>query len=447
MKRLALVLFALLAGRLAGEERPNFLFISVDDLNHWVGYTARNPQVRTPNIDRLSSRGVSFANAHCAAPACEPSRAALMSGLRPFTSGCYLNGDDWRQRIKPGLGLTHFLREAGYRALGRGKIYHGNSHHPSEWDLYPDNHPAGHGKGVRKYEAYFEPLEHELEDEDIDDWHTVEWCIGQLKQEHEKPFFLACGLHKPHLPFAVPRKYYEPFPADSIELPPHRRGDLADIPPAGRRMAKPRADHAKFLENGRWKDAIASYLATVAYTDMNIGRLLDALEASPHADNTIIVLWGDHGWSFGEKEHWRKFALWEETTRCPLIWVAPGIAPPTTVCSRPVDLMSIFPTICELAGIAVPAHVEGESLVPLLKDPFAEWKGVALTTHGRRNHAVRDQRWRYIRYADGSEELYDHDRDPYEWTNLAGDQRYAPTIRKLGVHLPGREAQGPARKR
>ena len=223
------------------------------------------------------------------------------------------------------------------------------------------------------------------------DWHTVNYTIERLKSK--EPFFLACGLHKPHLPFAVPRKYYDMFPLDKIQLPPYRKDDLADIPPAGVRMAKPNGDHAQFLREDRWEAAIQSYLATVAYTDMNIGRLLDALDNSPHRDTTIIIFWGDHGWSFGEKDHWQKFALWEEPTRAPLIFVAPGVTKPGTVCERPVDFLSIYPTLCDLAGLKIPAHVVGTSLRPLLVDPQTPWNEPAITTHGRGNHAVRLGQW------------------------------------------------------
>ena len=164
-----------------------------------------------------------------------------------------------------------------------------------------------------------------IRDEDLEDWHTVNWCIEQMNVKTDKPKFIAAGLHKPHLPFAPPKKYYDAFPLEDIQLPPFLETDLDDIPARGIRMAGPQNDYARFQENGRWKAAIRSYLATCAYTDMNIGRLLDGLDKSPIADNTIIVLWGDHGWSLGEKKHFRKFALWEEPTRMPYIWVAPGI--------------------------------------------------------------------------------------------------------------------------
>ena len=422
----------------AAAEKPNFLFIAVDDLNHWVGYLGRNPQTKTPHIDRLAGMGTSFTNSHCVAPACNPSRAALMCGMRPATTGCYRNRDFWKQLIPEGKSVAHTLRTSGYRTIGMGKIFHSDSFYASEWDVYQRLPVPAHGAGVDKMEGFHDPLGHDLRDDDLADWHTVDFCIEQLQQEHTQPFFLACGLHKPHLPFAVPRKYYELFPLESIELPPYQEDDLADLSPAGVKMARPGADHARFLASGRWKSAIQSYLATVAYTDANIGRLLDAFARSPSRNNTIIVFWGDHGWHLGEKHHWRKFALWEEATRAPLIWVVPGMTNPGTVCQRPVDFLTIYPTLCDLAGIDVPPHVEGKSLRPLLVDPTAAWSEPAICTYGEGNHAVRTERWRLIQYRDGSRELYDHDRDPYEWHNLADDPRHAETIRDLVGLLPDR---------
>ena len=423
--------------QLLAAETPNVLFIAVDDLNHWAGYFGRNPQSKTPNLDRLAARGVAFTQAHCAVPACNPSRAALMSGLRPWSTGCYTNNDPWKQHVKEGLGLSKQFLDAGYHVAGAGKIYHSDTYYESEWSEYMDKRGlSAAGKGVGKNEGFLEPLKHDLADQDLSDWQIVDWCIERLHQQRDEPLFLACGLHKPHLPFAVPRKYYDMFPLDQIQLPPYRADDLDDVPPAGVKMAKPDGDHAKFLESGRWKAAIQSYLATVAYTDMNIGRLLDALDRSPYRDNTIIVLWGDHGWHFGEKHHWRKFALWEEATRAPLIWVAPGVTRPAARCDRSVDFMSIYPTLCDLAGVPIPQHVQGRSIRPLLQDPAADWDEPAITTHGYQNHAVRSQRWRFIQYADGSQELYDHSEDPYEWNNLAADPQRKQVLSEHAGHLP-----------
>ncbi len=439
----SVVLLALLLSSttlVGAADRPNVVFIMADDLNAWVGHLGRNSQARTPNIDRLAKMGMAFTRAYAAVPACEPSRAALMSGKRPWTTGCYLNGDAWEEHLTAGEQLTAPFLAAGYHVAGAGKIFHHGEYFPSEWTEYMDESRfSRHGEGVRRNEGFRLPVQHDLQDEDLMDWHTVTWCIEQLEQPRDQPFFIACGLLKPHLPFVVPRKYYDQFPLDEIELPPFLENDLDDLPPEGRKMALQFGDQKHMLESGRWKDAIRSYLAAGAYADMNVGRLLDAIERSPKRDNTIIVFLGDHGWSFGEKHHWRKFALWEEPTRAPLVWVAPGVTPAGAACDRPVDFMSIYPTLCELAGLPVPQDLDGHSLVPLLENPEAPWDIPAISTQGRGNHAVRLGSWRYIRYAEGGEELYDHDADPYEWENLAADPARAEIKERLAGLLIGVE--------
>ena len=449
MKRLLVVaILCCLSGVASAADRPNVLFVAVDDLNHWLTHLKRNPQARTPNFDRLARRGITFTNAHCAVPACEPSRCAIMSGRRPWVSGCYKNGHAWKKYQAAGEGLSAQFLKAGYHVAGAGKIYHSRQYHPSEWSEYmSDDGLSANGPGVKKMDGYHDDVTHpNLKDDDIMDWHCVDYCIDRITKKSDKPFFVACGLYKPHLPFVVPRKYYDAFPLDSIQLPPHLENDLADIPPSGVKMAGPQGDHAKFLKSGRWKAAIQSYLATCSYTDMNLGRLLDALEASPNNDNTIICLWSDHGWSLGEKEHWRKFALWEETTRTAFIWVVPGVTHPGTRSSRAVDLMSVYPTLCELTGIEKPAHVSGRSITPLLENPEADWNDPAITTHGRGNHSVKTETHRYIRYANGDEELYDVVADPYEWKNLALQPDSGPIKESLAAWLPKKEQPEPKKK-
>jgi arylsulfatase A-like enzyme len=242
------------------------------------------------------------------------------------------------------------------------------------------------------------------------------------------------------MPWQVPQKYYDMFPLEKITLPKVRKDDLSDVPPAGIKMAKPQGDHATILETDNWRHAVQGYLAAIAFADAQIGRLLGALDASPERDNTIVVFWGDHGWHLGEKEHWRKFALWEEATRAPLIVVAPGVTKPGGVCQKAVDFMNIYPTLADLCGAPIPEHVEGVTMRPLLENPNAEWRHVAVTTHGRGNHAVRTEHWRYIRYTDGSEELYDHRHDPQEWTNLADDAKHSDIKKELSAYLPKTDA-------
>ncbi|MHC5539427.1 sulfatase, partial [Singulisphaera rosea] len=379
---------------------------------------------------------VRFSRSYCAAPVCNPSRAALMSGLRPSTSGVYENNNDWRKAIPEDLPLTTTFRKAGYYVAGAGKIYHEAYRRRAEWDDYfesegKDPLPKGDtGVGGIK----FAPLD--CNDEDLREWKIVQYGIDQLAKARDKPFFLAVGLHKPHMPWNVPRKYYDMHPLDAIQLPPHREDDLADIPPAGIKMGKPEGDHKAILESGRWKEAVQGYLAAISYCDAMIGRLVEAYDKSPERDNTIVVFWGDHGWHLGEKQHWRKFALWEEATRAPLIWVVPGLTQPGQLCERTVDFMSIYPTLTDLCGIPTPSHIEGRTIRNLLADPKAAWDQPALTTYRFGNHAVRSDLWRYIRYENGDEELYDERADPYEWTNLAKDPSHAAVISELAKRLP-----------
>jgi arylsulfatase A-like enzyme len=368
-----------------------------------------------------------------------------MVGLRSSTTGVYSNGID-RRDSKVAMSVaplnTHFHQQ-GYYVAGAGKIYHGDSDQFGEWDDYakirggdlpPAAGASGGVGGIR-----FAPVD--AADDEMHDYHTVSYCLEQLQRKHDKPFFLACGLHKPHMAWNVPRKYYDMFPLDSIELPKVLESDLDDVPPAGIKMARPDGDHAEMLKSGRWKEAVRGYLAAGAFCDAMIGRLLKGFDESDYKNNTIIVFWGDHGWHLGEKQHWRKFTLWEEATRAPLFYVVPGVTKPGSTCERTVDFMSIYPTLCELCGLETPKHNEGVSVVPLLKDPAAAWDRLALTTHGKDNHGVRTERWRYIRYADGGEELYDHEADPQEWKNLAKDPKLQSVIGELRAHLPQKSVE------
>jgi arylsulfatase A-like enzyme len=438
------ILFFLLAVALSSNlnsaraaDRPNVLFIAIDDLNHWVGYLGRNPQTRTPNIDRFASSGVAFTKAYCTAPACNPSRASLMSGQRPSTTGCYLNEQNWRPGIKQDKLLNSQFVKAGYNVYGAGKIYHGAADRGGDWTDYfagedGRSNPEDGNDGVGSLR--FGKLS--IHDEDMPDYRVVSYGVKKLQEKSDKPFFLAVGLVKPHLPFAVPKKWFDMFPLDSIELPPHRDNDLDDVPPAGVQMANPKGDHARVLRSGRWKELVQAYLASIAFCDSQVGRLLDGLEASPYRDNTIVVLFSDHGWSLGEKSHWRKFALWEEPTRTVFAWRVPGMTRPHETCARAVDFSCIYPTLCELTGQTLPSHLEGRSIVPLLKDPQAAWDFPAVTTQGLKNHAVRSNDWRYIRYANGDEELYDDEHDPLEYTNLAKKAKYADRKAELAKWLP-----------
>ena len=426
-------------------DKPNVLFIAVDDLNDWIGCLGGHPDARTPNIDRLAKRGVLFTNAQCAAPACNPSRAALMTGILPSTSGVYHNAQPWRPAMQDAVTIPQHFMAHGYRAVGGGKIFHGAFPDPASWQEYfpsqkqnkpPDPVPPNRPLNGIPNTAHFDWGPVEVGDEEMGDWKVSEWARGELARTHEKPFFVGCGIFRPHLPWYVPQTYFDMFPPDKVTLPKVKKDDLDDVPPIGRKMARPEGDHAKVIATDNWSKAVSGYLASMAFADVCIGRVLDALDASPYAGNTIIVLWGDHGWHLGEKLHWRKFSLWEEAARCPLMIVAPGVTAPGGVCSRPVGLIDIYPTLVDLCGLAPNNALEGTSLVPQLKDPTAESDGPALTTHGRLNHSLRSERWRYIRYSDGSEELYDHSSDEMEWTNLAGDAKFDGIKKDLARYLP-----------
>lgn len=423
-------------------ERPNVLFIAIDDLNHWVGHLGRHPQTRTPNIDRLARQGTTFTRAYCTAPACNPSRASLMSGQRPSTTGCYTNAQNWRPGISEDKLLNTHFAKAGYRVYGAGKIYHGAGDRGGDWDDYfpgkgeTRRHPDAKDTGVGGIQFY--PLANT--DEEMPDYGVVSYGIEKLNEKSDRPFFLAIGLVKPHMPFSVPKKWFDMFPLESIQLPPHREDDLDDVPPSGVTMAGPQGDHAKIVASGRWKEAVQAYLATIAFCDSQVGRLLDGLDKSAYRDNTIVCLWSDHGWSLGEKSHWRKFALWEEPTRTVFVWKVPGVTTAGSVCPRTVDYVGIYPTLCELTGLPLPKHLDGTSLVPLLKDSQSAWGLPAVTTHGYKNHTVRSEGWRYIRYANSEEELYDETNDPLEYTNLAANPTYASRKTELAKFLPKHDA-------
>ncbi|MEX0938867.1 MAG: sulfatase [Pirellulales bacterium] len=441
--------------RPAGEEsnRPNVLFIAIDDLNDWIGCLGGYPGVRTPNFDRLAERGVLFTGAHCNAPLCNASRASLMTGMRPSTSGVYTNSQSWRASpvLSDAVTLSQYFRAHGYRAIGGGKIYHGSFPDPPSWDDYypsqqrnrpPDPLPANRPlNGIPRTQHFdWGPVEAPVDE--MGDTKVVDWAVGELGQSHDQPQFLAVGIFRPHLPWYVPPQYFDAYPLADIALPEVPADDLEDIPQIGRRMARPGGDHRRVLQHDQWHEAVRGYLASITFADDLLGRLLDALDRSPMRDNTIIVLWSDHGWHLGEKHHWRKFTLWEESTRVPLMIVAPGVTQAGTRCEEPVSLLDLYPTLVELAGLPAKEGVEGTSLVPQARDPSAPRRQPVVATHGFRNHAIRDGRYRYIRYADGSEELYDHRTDPQEWENVAAREDLAEVKQRLASALPEMNRRG-----
>ena len=435
----------------AKQAKLNVLFIAIDDLNNWIGCLNGHPGTKTPNLDRLAGQGVLFKNAHCAAPVCNPSRAALLTGKRPSTSGVYENQQPMRRAdaTKDAVTLPQYFQQNGYRVVGGGKIYHGAYPDPPSWQEYypsqiqnkppdplPSNTPLN---GIAKA-GNFDWGVVNVPDKEMGDWKVVDWAAGELRKKQPKPFFLACGIFKPHLPWYVPQKYFDMHPLDKIVLPNVKDDDLDDVPPIGKHLALRSGDHKKVIGQNQWKTAVRSYLAAISFADAQVGRIVDALEKSAYAKNTAVVLWSDHGWHLGQKLHWRKFALWEEATHNVFMIKAPGITKPGGICQRTVSLMDTYPTIVDICGLPKKEGIEGVSLMPLLKDPAAPWDRPAVTTYLRGNHSVRSERWRYIRYNDGTEELYDHTKDPLEWTNLAGKREFAAVKKEHAKWLPKTDA-------
>lgn len=427
----------------AAPKRPNVLFIAVDDLNDWASCLGGHPDAKTPHIDALAERGVLFTNAHCPAPLCNASRAALMTGIGPSTSGIYTNDQPWRKspNLEDAVTLPQHFMAQGYTALGSGKIYHGRFPDPPSWDTYWPSKLVAMPPTPRREKNVFGNKGHftwgplDEPNEEMGDWKVADWVIEQLGEEHDKPFFLACGIYRPHLPWEVPQKYFDMFPVDDITLPKVKEDDLDDVPEAGMKMAKPEGDHAKVTEHNEWRNAVQAYLASMAFADDCVGRVIEALDKSAYRDSTVVVLWSDHGWHLGEKLHWRKFTLWEEATRNVLTFAAPGVEGGRR-CGAPVNLLDVYPTLVALCGLEPRESLEGKSLVPLLQDTETAWEEPTLTTHGYNNHSLRSRRWRYTRYPDGSEELYDHDNDPMEWNNLAADPAYDEIKKELSAFLP-----------
>lgn len=424
-------------------EKPNVLFIAIDDMNDWVGFLGGHPQAKTPNLDKLAARGVNFTNAHCIAPACSPCRLGLLYGVEPFNSGLYPFYDHEKipkEVLANFTGLPKFFRENGYRSFGAGKIYHGSKVLDGDWDEYhkhkgpslkyaPDK---GYQQGESKKMAFC-PTTNPLEEHP--DFQVASFGIDVINKQHDKPFFLAVGIVRPHLPFVCPQQFFD-MQDRRIQNPLVRHKDLTDVPWVGRSMAK-LSDDFRFRTDESWEDVHRAYLACNSWADYNIGRVLDALEKSPYAQNTIVVLWSDHGYHQGEKRSFRKFTLWEESTRVPFIIFdpRPGMQTPGK-CDEAVSLINIYRTLGELANVDVPEYVDGQSLIEQLADPKTPVDVPALTTWGRGNYAVRDDDWRYIRYYDGTEELYDHTTDPQEWNNLAGQKQHAKRLKDLSASLP-----------
>jgi arylsulfatase A-like enzyme len=446
-------------GAAASTARPNVLFISVDDMNDWVGCLG-HPSIHTPNIDKLAARGALFSNAHCAAPLCNPSRTSLLCGLRPSSSGIYDNEQYWRPALPDIETLPMYFRKHGYHAAGAGKVFHhvAGFNPPDQWDefqlqefddpwyrrdeWYPWNKkvpaPAGHPyNGLRNFQGEFDWGVLPKPEAAYGDQQAVEFgtkFLARPLQPQSKPFFLAVGLWHPHIPMFAPQSYLDLY--KDAKIPDAPAGDLEDVPAVGRRFAAfRREEHERIVKEGKWKDAVQAYMACITFADAMIGRLVGALDASPHARNTVIVFWSDNGWHLGEKQHWHKSTLWQRSTHVPMIFAGAGIKQTGIARRQPVSLLDVYPTLTDLCGLPPNPRNEGKTLTPLLRNAKAK-RDPAVCTYLPNNHAVRTERWRYIRYEDGGEELYDCQADPHEYRNLAADPRRAGLKRELARWMP-----------
>lgn len=450
---------------------PNVLLIAIDDLNDWVGCMGGHPQASSPNIDRLAKRGTLFTNAHCQAPICNPSRTSIMYGLRPSTSGVYMNAPKpWTvASLKKNVTLSRHFAAHGYKTYTTGKIYHTSGLPDGDFDVIGPRP----GQRLKIDKRLITPEKkganglwdfgaQTYKESSFQDHQTASWAIEQIKAHESakgtnanpqtvKPFFMAIGFYRPHVPFYSPKRVFDQIPLDEIELPLVKPGDRNDLPAIASELmvAQAAPDHAWFVKSSNWRRAVQSYLSCIRFTDEQVGRLLDTVYQGPLADNTIVILYSDHGFFLGEKERWAKQSLWERATRVPFIIVPPG-GKKGQVCSQPAELLSIYPTLIELCGLSPRDELEGNSLVPLLKDPKANWHHPALTTHGKDNHSVRTNTHRYIRYRDGSEELYDLRNDPNEWNNIANQSEMETLIAQLKKQIPVSNAEpaiGPQRQK
>ena len=463
-------IFLLIAqGAAIAQERPNVLFISVDDLNDWIEPLNGHPQAITPNFNRFAKRSVCFTNANCPSPGCNPSRTAIMTGLAPYTSGVYSNYQDWREVITDRKTIGAYFRKHNYYSCGAGKIFHYHMVDPQCWDEYwpsqkqnmpdeafpdfaksrlkPEGGPAPKTMNMPAFDQMYGMFDWsalDIPEDQMGDYKSVDYVLEQLNTPQDNPLFLACGIYRPHLPWYVPPKYFDMFPLEETVLPQRLDDDLEDVGPRAKDIAfRGGGYHEHVLAAGQWKRAVQGYLASIAFADAMLGRLLEGLDESGKRDNTVVVLWSDHGWQLGEKQHWRKFALWDNVVRSVLMIHVPRNAPGLPMgstngklCHRTVSLQDIYPTLIDVCGLPPKNDIDGRSLVPLLRQPDAQWDHVALTTYDFGEFSVRSERYRYTRYIDGSEELYDHHADKEEWHNLANNAKYASIKAKLAAQIP-----------
>lgn len=434
-------------------DRPNVIFIAIDDMNDWISLLDPESPIKTPNLKRLAEKGMLFTKAYCPSPACNPSRVSILTGLRPSTTGVYGNNSDWRGALPDRKTIFQKFKDSGYSVKGAGKIFHhklngafhdGPSFHSFQ-PMITQPHPAKKLNEAPEYGSIRTDWGvFPKKEEDSIDFKTIEYCIDSINNSNgDKPLFLACGIYRPHSPFFAPQKYHSMV--GKVPIPKRKINDLQDLPKGALELNRSTKWFWKGMQNletkipGSYSDFIKSYAACCAFADSQVGKLLDEVERSLPKDNTVIVLWSDHGFHLGEKDHIEKFMLWEKSTHVPFIFVVPGMTKEGSVCKVPIDLTVLYPTLLEVCGLTKDKSCDGESILPLLKEDKVNWKRPALMTYKKGNHALRTERWRYIRYADGTEELYDHERDPNEWDNIAQKPEYSGIIDGYKKWLPANE--------
>ena len=425
--------------------RPNVLLITIDDLRAEIGCYG-HPQVQTPHIDRLAERGMRFDRAYVQATFCNPSRASFLTGLRPDTTGVLDNRTWFRQKLPDAVTLPQLFKENGYHTVRLGKIFHGTQQmeDPKAWNVAEYPKPTelgltGEGRnltgGTVKWCRW---MAARGDDEDQPDGQIARRAVGFIRRDHGRPFLLAVGFYKPHDPFVAPAKYFEPYPLKDLKLYRDPADRSAEMPLAVPKGWKKEFD--KFTDQER-REFLRSYYAGTTFVDAQIGKVLAALEHCGLASNTIVVLISDHGYHLGERGWWNKSTLFELTARTPMIVYSPRMKAKGKSCSRLVEFVDIYPTLSELCGIRPPENLEGRSFVPLLDEPELAWKEAAYTQLRRgavEGRAVRTERWRYIEWDEGRQgaELYDHENDPGEYHNLAGDPQHADVTASLKQLLP-----------
>ena len=467
LKRLIVLLVMLIpasgaATGQAAEQNPDIVFIIVDDLNDWLGCLQGHPDARSPNIDALAASGMLFPQAYCNAPQCRPSRTSLNHGIYPFHTGTYFNAKFKDEKKITTPSMQQYFMQQGYRVASGGKVFHGGPGTRGDSLLGRPGDPKPPA-GKDKFGGLNPPNDGfalNVKDEQMGDYKVAQWAVEQWNQESSQPLFMSVGFFRPHRPLQVPESYFRQFPLDSIRKPMEPAADdWNDMPDFAKRLARSHAhkplhsrktsdgktvrdlsDHEYIVESNEWETTIQAYQASIAFVDRQIGRFLDALKTNPRGRETIVMLVSDHGWHLGEKKHWCKGAIWEQTTRIPFMIRAAGVKP-GSVCMQPVSLIDVFPTLVDLAGLPVPEHLDGSSVKPQLVDPMQK-RSPVISSYGDGNTAIRTRRWRYIRYEDGSEELYDHSDDPHEWKNLAESAEHQEVKRELAAEIPKNQHRG-----